>query len=315
MKGFPRLAVVAALTLLTGPNAAWAGPAGWSGSYADPGGDSVTVGHKGSRLDLAMLLVEGRDTYGGPAHFDDFHLRGRLPRAGEPAWLTWKDSWLSAGVARAWVEGPALHLVIKSLHTDPTTMFPLEGAYVFGRGGHLPSPLEPAGRRPPVRLAASWRVVPGRSVGNLALGMNREEVMRRMPAPAAESGSDYLLYGDRASGHFVEVYFREGRASEIHYNSPAFKTASGLAVTDHPAVEPSGPFDRFAFSVKPLAAGNRPQTGTLVRATLRSGGLSFEDWNLGRGAGGRPMHEGIVYAGSTPPDARAFAWRRLGASR
>lgn len=123
-----------ALVPLSSPASAARGK-GWPGHYLDRGGDDVTVVVKGQKLELTMNLESGKDAYGGPAHVNEVDFSGALPPAGNPAWLTWSDDWNSLGVARAWLAGPVLHLVVKSLVTSDFTFFDMEGEYALRRQG------------------------------------------------------------------------------------------------------------------------------------------------------------------------------------
>ncbi len=109
-----------------------------------------------------------------------------------------------------------------------------------------------------------WRIVPGKRIGRIAIGMERAQVLRLLGAPNREDDLDYLndngqkleylnekregeyagilrddwtqplplTKGEDASrtmADFVSVYFRNLRVVQIDEDVPRFKTTDGLS--------------------------------------------------------------------------------------
>ena len=102
-----------------------------------------------------------------------------------------------------------------------------------------------------------WTVVPGKSVGQIAIGMEHAEVIRLLGAPHRQDDLEYVPGGESNAqfkdtlredwitplpvsatpernayfmANFVTIYLRERRVVQIEVRVPRFKTDTGLSI-------------------------------------------------------------------------------------
>jgi len=137
---------------------------------------------------------------------------------------------------------------------------------------------------------ADQLVVPGESVGRIRLGMARAEVLALLGTPENPLENP-LVYRARRGGNRLQVYFAEGRAVQVDFTSPSFRTREGITVRNYAGAHAA----RFAKWMLRWRFVN-------VRYTLRSGGLTFYGLNVDSADPDyASTHIGVIHRGAAPP--------------
>lgn len=111
---------------------------------------------------------------------------------------------------------------------------------------------------------SSTLIVPGQSLAKIKLGVSREQVIALLGKPSDEIGN-VLCYKTSDRRYFLLVRIIEGRVSDVLFDSPAYATATGIAVTNF----------KQANSQQVFQLPHRPVNRPVDIYTLKDGGLSF----------------------------------------
>ena len=107
-------------------------------------------------------------------------------------------------------------------------------------------------------------IVPGQSFAKIRLGMTKAQVVALLGRPTSES-ENVICYRTRDKRYFLIIRTDADKVSDVLFNSPAYATASGIAVSNY-MQETS----RVAFQPP-----HRPTARPVDIYTLKDGGLSF----------------------------------------
>jgi outer membrane protein assembly factor BamE (lipoprotein component of BamABCDE complex) len=107
-------------------------------------------------------------------------------------------------------------------------------------------------------------IVPGQSFAKIRLGMTKAQVVALLGRPTSES-ENVICYRTRDKRYFLIIRTEADKVSDVLFNSPAYATASGIAVSNY-MLETS----RVAFQPP-----HRPTARPVDIFTLKDGGLSF----------------------------------------
>jgi hypothetical protein len=142
-----------------------------------------------------------------------------------------------------------------------------------------------------VNQPADQLIVPGESVGRVRLGMARADVIALLGRPQ-DSQPDLLVYRARRGGDRLQVYFAGGRAVQIDFTSPSFRTREGIGIRSYAEDRYAARFARWKLRWRFLN----------VKHVLRSGGLTFYGLNVDSAHPDyAPAHVGVVHRGAKPP--------------
>ncbi len=107
-------------------------------------------------------------------------------------------------------------------------------------------------------------IVPGQSCAKIRLGMTKAQVVALLGRPTSES-ENVICYRTRDKRYFLIIRTNADRVSDVLFNSPAYATASGIAVSNY-----MHETSRLAFQPP-----QRPTARPVDIYTLKDGGLSF----------------------------------------
>ncbi|MBB3111848.1 hypothetical protein FHS18_003916 [Paenibacillus phyllosphaerae] len=132
---------------------------------------------------------------------------------------------------------------------------------------------------------SDYLIVPGQSIGKIALGMTQGEVLAILGRPT-ETGNDELIY--RSARNYIRIAMESGIVKQVEFSSPAFATAEGIDLGNYGD-------SADAFDVKQYWR-NYMQ----LRYDLAEGGLTFIRFNAGMPADNGEYEQyvrGYLYAG------------------
>ncbi len=107
-------------------------------------------------------------------------------------------------------------------------------------------------------------IVPGQSFAKIRLGMTKAQVVALLGRPTSES-ENVICYRTRDKRYFLIIRTDADKVSDVLFNSPAYATTGGIAVSNY-LQETS----RVAFQPP-----HRPTARPVDIYTLKDGGLSF----------------------------------------
>ncbi len=111
---------------------------------------------------------------------------------------------------------------------------------------------------------SSTLIVPGQSLAKIKLGISKQQAIALLGKPADEV-DNVLCYWTGDKRYFLIVRTIEGKVSDVLFDSPAYATAGGIAVTNFNQAN-----SQHAFQL-PQRLAKRP----VDIYTLKDGGLSF----------------------------------------
>lgn len=157
---------------------------------------------------------------------------------------------------------------------------------------------------------ADFLLVPGKSLGQIALGMTVSQVKELLGPPTKEQAGAWLQYKNQDD---LVVFIEHDKVAEIRFTSKRYQTENGLTLGNYEQKRWHGLF-QFA----------RLQTKFMnTRCNLKSGGLAIYRVNLDGTAqypvqtigliyDGQPNHQARLYAGE--PDGGWEEWDGTGAT-
>ncbi len=107
-------------------------------------------------------------------------------------------------------------------------------------------------------------IVPGQSFAKIRLGMTKAQVVALLGRPTSES-ENVICYRTRDKRYFLIIRTDADKVSDVLFNSPAYATASGVAVSNYMQETSRGAFQ----------PPHRPTARPVDIYTLKDGGLSF----------------------------------------
>lgn len=129
-------------------------------------------------------------------------------------------------------------------------------------------------------------IVPGKSVGKIAIGMPGSNVRKLLGKPTLDH-DDYLEFHKKG----ISVLLNKGKVTEIVFHSKKFATKDGLSLANYDA---DNRYKKFEHSKLPWRFMN-------LKHDLKSGGFDIFATNIDSGD---PEYEpsvyGVVFAGAKP---------------
>ncbi len=117
---------------------------------------------------------------------------------------------------------------------------------------------------PSSSIGATNVIVPGQSLAKIRLGMTKDQVVALLGRPTSE-GENVFCYRTRDKRYFLIIRTAADKVSDVLFNSPAYATASGIAVSNYMQETSRANFQ----------APRRPTARPVDIFTLKDGGLSF----------------------------------------
>ncbi|MFA7336867.1 MAG: caspase family protein [Candidatus Obscuribacterales bacterium] len=111
---------------------------------------------------------------------------------------------------------------------------------------------------------SSTLIVPGQSLAKIKLGISKQQAIALLGRPTDES-ENVMCYWTSDRRYFLIVRTTEGKVSDVLFDSPAYATAAGIAVTNF----------KQANSLQAFQPPHRPVNRPVDIYTLKDGGLSF----------------------------------------
>ena len=118
------------------------------------------------------------------------------------------------------------------------------------------------------QLTEDLLVVPGKSLGKVSLGMAVAKVENALGKPDKEQPGNWVEYA--RPGDKVDIFFIDGAASEIRFNSKKYKTVDGLSLSNWNDKRWRDRFDYARMQTKFMNA----------RMCLKSGGFAIYRLNI-----------------------------------
>jgi hypothetical protein len=146
------------------------------------------------------------------------------------------------------------HLMISTNNSDYFGAFVVvDGSYIRSRSSFAES-------------KSDYLIVPGKSIGKIALGMAKDEVTRLLGKPT-NSDENQMTY--KSSKNYINLLLNNQVVKQIEFTSPSFSTSEGINTGNFD--EKIDLFNVFEFQWRFLQ----------IRYELKQGGLAFFTFNAG----------------------------------
>ena len=155
----------------------------------------------------------------------------------------------------------------------------------------------------------SLLIIPGKSLGDIKLGMTKEEVNDIMTFPD-DFTKEIWSFDTENYEKLLRIYFKDNTVYQICFTYPEFTAIEGFSLENHrnnPEHFTVYEYDReeTAFSGKKLID---------LMYVLNSGGLVFIDFDIHDADPQQRdlLYWGIIFKGNLPPDENTYDWKKQG---
>ena len=158
-------------------------------------------------------------------------------------------------------------------------------------------------RKTPETKDATSTMIPGKSVGQIVLGMTKEEVVRALGKPTSVS-SEGVVYKSKKTGNYLKIHLAGDKAIQVDFTSKDFKTEDGIHTGNFREERYASLFDTWEAQKR---SSNR-------KMTLKRGGLTFYDLDSRAShPTNPPLAIGVMHAGATPlRDVQGYNSKEIG---
>lgn len=155
----------------------------------------------------------------------------------------------------------------------------------------------------------SLLIIAGKSLGDIELGMSKEEVRDIMSYKGDISG-DFWSFDTENYEKLLRILFIENKVSKISFSYPEFKTAEGYSVENHRN-------NAEHFIIYENEDEYLPPSGKKIvnlMYILKSGGLAFIDYDINDAEPEQRdlLYWGIIYEGDLPEYELNHEWKKQG---
>ena len=127
-------------------------------------------------------------------------------------------------------------------------------------------------------------IVPGKSVGQVSIGMTPAQVAEALGKPEREEPGMWVEYKEGNAP--LHIFFRRGKVTEIRFGSKKYRTAEGISLTTYTQKKYHDEFDYDRLQFKFMN----------TRAHLKAGGFNIYKLNLDSTDPKNPVETlGLVY--------------------
>lgn len=137
---------------------------------------------------------------------------------------------------------------------------------------------------------SDYRIIPGKSLGTIHIGMSKADLFNVLGKPATEEQGS-VVYRSKNNKDYLKIYLSGNKVSQIQFTSPAFRTVEGMTTHNYGMDRYDGKFDKYLLRWR----------FANIKYVLKDGGLSFYTLNADSVNDDYPVISiGAVYAGKTP---------------